>query len=686
MEVWCQLPNWGPSGEVVYNRTYSRPRPDGSHETWPETVNRVVRGNLALIGGNDEWSNYWTTDEALRLTELIEDFNVIPAGRQLWASGVKGRQFLFNCHVAGWGDTPSSHFEFTFLRLAEGGGVGANYSADLIDKYGEVEHPPAVHIVCDPMHRDYQSMKDAGYLSDYYSPDYQGAYFEVEDSREGWAAALSDLIEAAYEPGASSVRVYDVSRVRCLGSRIKTLGGTASGPQPLAKMLLDVQVVIQSAALTYPYRLTGLGAMEIDHAIGECVVSGGNRRSARMSIMNWIDPNIIKFIRCKTDSSKHWTTNISVELDAEFFAALEDPGSYYNLQAQSVVDLVAEGMLANGEPGLWNAEFTNRGEVQRIRATNPCGEIGLEEWEACNLGHLNLQSFVTDGVFNLTDASEAVRLLTRFLIRSTYGDMLDPKQKEVQDRNRRIGVGIFGYAGMCALMGIKYSASWHNSRIRNILTTLKMIVDDEALRYAKQLRIPVPIKTTTVAPTGTIAKMPGATEGIHPIYSRYFLRRIRFSTIKPEEVEQFVELVAQGYEWEVAINEPNTRIIVIPTKERLVEEVEALGLNPLIVESADELTLSDMLAVQEMVQFLWADNAVSYTANIAPGKYTQDDLSALLVDYIEELKGTTVFPDLTRPQSPYERITSAEYEALVGPKVVADSVDEECATGACPVR
>lgn len=675
------MAEWGPTGEVVYKRTYSRPRPDGTHEVWSETVNRVVRGNLNLVP-----EDYWTPDEALDLTGLIEDFKLIPAGRQLWASGVKGRQFLFNCHVAGWGRKPSEHFEFTFLRLAEGGGVGANYSYDLLAKYGMIESMPSVHIVCDPMHRDYEAMRAAGLLSDFYSPDYQGAYFEVEDSREGWAAALTELLDAAYDPGAPSIMVYDVSRVRCKGSRIKTLGGTASGPEPLALMLLKVSWLIQSAGIKYPYRLTGLDVMEIDHYIGECVVSGGNRRSARMSIMNWLDPDIVKFIQCKQNPAEHWTTNISVEVDRDFFDALQNPDDFYHLRANEILGLIVEGMLRNGEPGIWNAELSNEGEVKRLRATNPCGEIPLDEWEACNLGHINLQAFVKDGEFDLLAATKAARLITRFLIRSTYGDMNDPKQKEVQDRNRRIGVGIFGYAGMCALMGIPYSISWDNPEIREILRTLKWVVDDSALEYAKQLRIPVPIKTTTVAPTGTIAKMPGATEGAHPIYARHFLRRIRFSTIKPEEFEQFNSLKAEGYQTEEAINEPNTVIVVIPTKERLVEEVEALGYDSDIVESADEIDLIDMLEVQAMIQQVWADNAVSYTANIDPQKYTQEALRGTLTAYLPALKGTTVFPDLSRPQSPYERITREQYEALTGPKAVSDSVDEECATGACPIR
>ena len=120
---------WGPTGEVVYNRTYSRTKADGSRETWPETVMRVARGNLGLVYGPPE---EWTPEVKAEYDDLVHgmvNFQIIPAGRQLWASGVRGRQYLFNCHVAGWGDKLSDHYSFSFLRLMEGGGVGANYSS-----------------------------------------------------------------------------------------------------------------------------------------------------------------------------------------------------------------------------------------------------------------------------------------------------------------------------------------------------------------------------------------------------------------------------------------------------------------------------------------------------------------------------------------------------------------------------
>jgi ribonucleoside-triphosphate reductase len=119
----------------VYERTYSRVKADGSKETWPETVKRVVDGNLALV---DE--KFQLDFERQDLFDMMLDFKILPAGRHLWASGVTNAQHLFNCWVAGWTDRPSEHFEFTFMRLMEGGGVGASYSNSNLTQYPPIQH------------------------------------------------------------------------------------------------------------------------------------------------------------------------------------------------------------------------------------------------------------------------------------------------------------------------------------------------------------------------------------------------------------------------------------------------------------------------------------------------------------------------------------------------------------------
>ena len=670
------MTNFGPTGEVVFRRTYSRTKPDGTKETWPETVRRVVDGNLGLVD-----PRYQLEGERESLIKMMEEFKILPAGRHLWASGVKGRQYLFNCHVSHWSDRPSDHFEFTFMRLMEGGGVGANYSNRYLLNYPRIQHPLKVEIVCDPEHPDYEAMKEQGLLSDRYDSDWDGA-FEIEDSREGWAAALVDLIDTFYRSEVVNFhRVYDVSRVRGSGARLKTFGGRASGPAPLARMLATVELIFSNLAGEC---LDGISAMELDHALAECVVSGGNRRSARMAMMHWNDPQVFEFIDVKQASGSHWTTNISVEVDDLFWVAVRDEET----NALAVLDAIATGMVHNGEPGFWDSSYSNVGEPTPVVCTNPCGEIALMPWENCNLGHVNLAAFVApNGTIN-TQLFEAHRLMTRFLIRATFGDVNDPKQQEILNRNRRIGVGHFGVASFLAMAGIKYSEAPTHDGFRELLDMSSQVVEKESRAFAHTLRIPVPVKSRTIAPTGTIAKMPGVSEGIHPIFSKYFIRRIRFSKVDPDQRETLLQYQLQGYDVEDDLYAADTAVVSIPTKDSLVADVAAIHGDDRaeeLVEAADDLTLAQMLAFQAFYQANWADNAVSFTANVDPERYTPVDVAAAIVSFGGLVKGATIFPEASMSQMPYERLTKEEYEAA-DVRSIADGIDEECATGACPVR
>ncbi|SIC88518.1 ribonucleoside-triphosphate reductase, adenosylcobalamin-dependent [Mycobacteroides abscessus] len=693
--------NWGPTGRLVYERTYARTKPDGSREAWPETVARVVSGNLALVP-----DRYQLPGEREDLIRLMTDFKILPAGRHLWASGVKNAQHLFNCWVSGWTEKPSDHFEFTFMRLMEGGGVGANYSNRFLQHFPLIQHFLQVEIVCDPEHPDYETLKAEGVLSTLYDYEWEGAY-PIEDSREGWAAALVDLIDTHYrEDTVHFNRVYDVSRIRHAGARLKTFGGRASGPLPLAHMLIEVSKILSNRALDVEFgprmsALTGMDAMEIDHEIAKCVVAGGVRRSARMAMMHWADDRIFDFIDCKKSSGSHWTTNISVEVDQRFWDAInclgdECPGWNHIGEmavtegewAHGILANLAQGAVRNGEPGMWDSSLSNVGEPNKVVCTNPCGEITLEPWEPCNLGHVNLAAFVDDyGNESLFEVYKAHKLMTRFLIRATYAAVGDEKSREVLDRNRRIGVGHLGVASYLAMTGRKYSDAPADPEFKAKLRSWAAAVDDEAVKFCHQLRIPVPVKKRTVAPTGTIAKMPGVSEGIHPIFSRYFNRRIRFN-IRGDDLAQVDELREQGFHVEDDLYAPDTLVVTIPTKDSLVAAVEAIH-GPEraeeLVQSADELSLNELLAFQAMYQTCWADNAVSFTANVDPDKYTAKDVSDQLVRFAGLIKGATVFPESSMPQSPYERITKEEYEASQA-KSVSDGVDEECSNGSCPIR
>ncbi|MCA1807552.1 MAG: hypothetical protein LC687_06875, partial [Actinobacteria bacterium] len=346
--------------------------------------------------------------------------------------------------------------------------------------------------------------------------------------------------------------------------------------------------------------------------------------------------------------------------------------------------------------------------------TAQCGEIALEEFENCNLGHVNLDAFYDD----FEGAIEAHRLMSRFLIRATFGDVPDPKQRAVLDRNRRVGVGHFGFQGWLAKQGIRYSDSHRDPYVRKTLKDFYNAVRKESRRYAFQLRIPEPIKVTTVAPTGTIAKLAGRTEGIHPVLFKYYINRVRFSTVDPNQIQQLENYKILGYDIEDDLYSSNTKIVSFVAKNSLLDEVSALGYDPdYVVEAANEISLADMLAVQAMYQESYADNAVSFTVNVNPHpnqtksvqKQFEDGVHVFAIEmpsppkeaiqktmdtiihYLPQLKGTTLMVDGSRPQSPYEALTQEQYEEILARSeehlmLVGDGIDENCLVGGCPIK
>jgi ribonucleoside-triphosphate reductase len=657
--------DWGPIGREVYERTYSRTKPDGKKENWLETVTRTVDGNLALVSKKFHWK-----DEREQLIKLMLAFKLLPAGRHLWVSGVPGRQFLFNCHTAGWTDYLPDHYTFTFDELMKGGGVGANYSNKHIRKYSAVKHALDLHFVCNPNHADYEKLKPL--LSKDYHHDWAGCT-RIDDSREGWVKALKTILDAAFYATESRTIVLDVSLIRAYGSLIRGFGGTASGPYALVEMLTKIARLL---AMRVGHKLVSLDHMLMDHYIAECVVAGNVRRSARMSIKHWKDEDIFDFIHCKEDKDRvaHFTTNISVEIDNAFFRAYHRGDEW----AKSVYKECIDGLYASGEPGFWNSSLSQVGEVDEVYCTNPCGEISMMPWENCNLGHVNLDAFYNDP----EGAKLAFKLMARFLVRATFGDISNSLQREIVNRNRRIGVGFFGYQGWVCKQGIRYSESHRDYNIRSQLKDFYKAIKEEVQEYSHLLRIPCPIKLTTVAPTGTIAKLPGKTEGAQSLIAKWFVRRVRYANGDP----RLAELIAKGFHAEPCVYTKDTTVISFWCKDRLVEEMEMLGMDTNLVEDQSEVDIEDALAVQAMLQREFVDNSISFTVNLPDEGIAKKKLYHTVLRFLPELKGTTIIRGAgDRPQAPYQRITREEFENYSGPRMTSQG-EMECKGNACPVK
>lgn len=711
---------FGPIGEDIYKRTYSRNKQDGTQEDWYETIARVVNGNLNYVP-----SHFIEKSEASKLFKLLIDMEVLPAGRHLWATGI-GKDFLNNCFSAAFTEEFTEHFTFTFRRLMEGGGVGANYSNLFINSSANkkpwvVKSKINLHIVCHPNHLDYNTkvpleqseelygctdnIEFTKLLSSKYSHDWdpgysngEGAlYLRVTDSREGWSDALFLLLCAHMDKEQDRDLVIDVSNIRPHGAILKGFGGKASGPFALMLLLIRTNLLLNNRT-----SLSSLDYMLIDHYIAQAVVAGGSRRSARMAMKYWKDPDIFEFINCKKvlpgQIPAHWTTNISVVIDKKFFSALKREDEH----ACKVYDTVIENMLANGEPGFVNASKCLEGEPPGTEffTTNPCGEVTMIEYldmpcfDVCCLGHVNLD--------RVKNPEEAFRLITRFLIRATFAKISDDRQRQNVERNRRIGVGILGYHSWLVKNKIKYSEAPNNEKIRDFFKRMKRIIDEEARNYCSQLRIPECVKKTVIAPTGTIGNLAGSTTGCQPLFSKFYIRRVRFSN-----TDEILQNLKEKYTIESDLYAANTSVVnylcVDPLYDQVVDllkkenmldghsnaKAQGLAENEAteLIEDQYELSLTDFLATQRMLQKEFVDNAISITINVDPSKVTKEDIKSTLKHYLPDLKGITLFPELTMPQTPFERITYDELlQAIIEGREIERAQPEMICVGGCPVK
>jgi len=387
-------PAWGPIGKVVFERTYARDVPgEDRKETWAETVRRVVLGNLSYTP-----ERLALPAEAEQLFGLLYSFSAVPAGRHLWVTGVPVISSMSrNCFVSGFSRSASSHFRFLAARLFEGGGVGANYSSDLLAVTPPVLAPVDVRFTCDESHPDFDRVADAAGDSLLPGdPTGKTQVITVADTREGWVDAWCAIIDLACQPGEHRL-VLSVSSVRPHGTPLRTFGGRASGPAPFVAAAKGIAEVLEGAR---GRRMDGLEAMAIDHHIASAVVAGGSRRSARLALMRWDDPLIFSFIDCKADQLSHWSSNISVEIDAAFRRAVADGDRHAN----AVLRKVAEGMIRNGEPGLIDTGLASETEPVPLRAVNPC--LVGDTWVHTTAGLAQVRDLVGQQVRFVIDGEE----------------------------------------------------------------------------------------------------------------------------------------------------------------------------------------------------------------------------------------------------------------------------------------
>ena len=508
----------------------------------------------------------------------------------------------------------------------------------------------------------------------------------VEDSLEGIFETVKNTALIHKSGGGTG---FSFSRLRPKNSVVKSTMGVSSGP---------------------------VSFMEVFNAATEAVKQGGTRRGANMGILRVDHPDIIDFINCKSDNNKLNNFNISVAITDKFMEAYIN-GTDYDLinpmngevagkmSAKKIFDMIVDGAWRNGEPGIVFIDTMNSDNptplVGPIESTNPCGEVPLLSYEACNLGSINLGQMVdeVDGKVsvNWERLAETTRTAIRFLDNViAVNNYPLPQISEMVQNNRKIGLGVMGWADMLMKMGISYNSeegtklagqvmefidyeskcesielSKERGKFNNFAGSIydgkdflynkykgksaRIIKDEQWKDLDEQIKkFGIRNATTTcIAPTGTISMIAAASGGVEPLFGLVFSRLIMDGTEMLEINPIFKDyMVKRGL-----YSEDLMKKIAVDGSVKHVDGVSDEIKH--IFATAHDVSPYWHVKMQAAFQ-LHTDNAVSKTVNFEEHATREDIEEAYILAYKNGLKGITVYRNNSRQFQPMNLDTKKE--------------------------
>ena len=474
---------------------------------------------------------------------------------------------------------------------------------------------------------------------------------------------------------------FSFSRLRPKNSVVRSTMGVSSGP---------------------------VSFMEVFNAATEAVKQGGTRRGANMGILRVDHPDIIEFINCKSDNNKLNNFNISVAITDKFMEAYLN-GKDYDLinpqnneavgrmDAGAVFDLIIDSAWKNGEPGIVFIDKMNKDnptpQIEKIESTNPCGEVPLLPYEACNLGSINLGlmvkeqdgEFVVDWDLLENTVRTAMRFLDNVIVVNNYPL---PQISEMVQNNRKIGLGVMGWADMLMQMGIAYNSEEGTSLATDVMSFIDYVSKTESVELAKErgcfnnfkgsvyedsnyfskkfagktshkvndkmwAQLDKDVQkyglrnatTTCIAPTGTISMIAGASGGIEPLFGLVFSRLIMDGTELLEVNPVFEKYMkTHGLYTEDLMNKI-AKCGSVAQIEELPDEVKR------IFVTAHDISPYWHVKMQAAFQ-QFTDNAVSKTVNFIESATREDIKKTYILAYKNNLKGITVYRNNSRQFQP----------------------------------
>ena len=607
-------------GELVFIRTYSRKKDDGTKEKWFEVCERVINGMYSIQKDHCKenrlpWNDRKSHASAQEAFDRMFNLKWTPPGRGLWTMGSKmvmegkNSAALQNCAFVSTRDLdkydPGALFSWVMDALMLGVGVG-------FDVLGA--------------EKDIEILK----------PKADETTFIIPDTREGWVESTRVLINSFLTPN-KSTQLFDYDLIRAYGEPIKGFGGTASGPKPLIEMHEKIRAVVGGRVGD---KLDSRAIVDIVNLIGTCVVAGNVRRSATLAMGS---PEDEVFSNLKNPEVYPDRNSYDPEAPGWAWMSNNSIAAKVGTPYENYVDLIVD----NGEPGfIWLDTTRNYGRTvdapdgkdYRVMGFNPCAEQPLESYELCTLVevHMNRHENKEDFLRTLKFAYLYGKTVT---LLSTHWQQTNA----IMQRNRRIGTSLTGIASFADTNGLPVLRQWQDEGYKK--------VREYDNQYSEWLCIRESIRATTVKPSGSVSILSGETPGVHwGPGGKYFLRAIRFSTSDP----MMALFKAAGYKIEKDVVSANTKVVYFPVKS----EHE---------RSEKDVTLFEKIGLAATTQKYYSDNGVSVTLSFDP-ETEKDHIAPALHMYEGQLKAVSFLPmsNSTYPQQPYTSLTEAEYNKYVG--------------------
>ena len=594
--------------QFIHKSRYARWLPEeGRRERWDETVNRYV----------DFWKDRGQIDDkvALKLFNAIHNLEVMPSMRCMMTAGEaldKDNVAGFNCSYLAI-DSPRSFDELMYVLMC-GTGVGFSVERNFINK---------LPIVAESFHKT-------------------DSVIVVSDSKIGWASAFRELIAMLY---AGKIPEWDMSRVRPAGARLKTFGGRASGPEPLVDLFHFCVEIFQKAA---GRKLTSIECHDVVCKIADIVVVGGVRRSALISLSNLSDPRM-----AKAKSGDWWRHEGHRRLANNSVAYTEKPDfESFLSEMQTMYESKA------GERGIFSrvaaqkiAARNGRRDPEQDFGTNPCSEIILRSNQFCNLSEIVVRE--DDTLDSLKKKAEIAAIIGTLQATLTDFRYLRSCWKKNTEEEALLGVSMTG------IMDHYLLSKGESKDLENWLEQVRDVTIKTNKKWSEKLGINQSAAITCVKPSGTVSQLVDSASGIHPRFSKHYIRRVRSD--KKDPLAVFME--QSGFPVEQDVMSPSSAVFSFPIKA------------PDTSVTVKQVGAMQQLELWKAYQNHWCEHKPSITVY-----YTDDEfleVAQWIWNNFDLCSGISLLPysDHVYQQAPYEDIDADKYDELVA--AMPEGVDWE---------